>query len=99
MNHNILIVDDDQSIRTMLETVLTREGHTVTTAIDGEEGVALAKKESPDLILLDIGLPGIDGIEALTRIKKHDPDVAAIMITAAGAVRCEATTSALLAPV
>ena len=47
----------------------------------------VAERESPDLILLDVGLPGIDGIEALGRIKKNDPDIAAIMITAQGSIQ------------
>ncbi|MGA1199602.1 MAG: response regulator transcription factor, partial [Candidatus Latescibacterota bacterium] len=58
MKHKILITDDDLSIRTMLQKVLEREGYSVLTALDGEEGVELAASESPDLILLDLGLPG-----------------------------------------
>lgn len=86
MKHKVLITDDDLSIRIMLQKVLEKEGYTVLTALDGEEGVELAAQESPDLILLDLGLPGIDGIEALRQIKKNDPDIAAIMITAEGSI-------------
>ncbi len=86
MKHKILVVDDDLAIRTMLEKVLSDEGYAVVSAINGEESVELAERENPDLILLDIGLPGIDGIEALTRIKKINPDIAAIMITAEGSI-------------
>jgi two-component system response regulator AtoC len=86
MKHKILITDDDLSIRTMLQKVLERAGYSVLTALDGEEGVELAASESPDLILLDLGLPGINGIEALRQIKKNDPDMAAIMITAEGSI-------------
>ena len=82
----ILCVDDDQSIRTMLEKVLTAESYEVLLAISGEEGVALAEQEDPDLILLDIGLPGIDGIETLRKIKKIAPQADAIMITAEGSI-------------
>ena len=87
MKHKILVVDDDLTIRTLLEKVLAGEGYTVVSAISGEEGVEVAERESPDLILLDVGLPGIDGIEALARIKKNDTDVAAIMITAQGSIQ------------
>ncbi len=86
MKHKILITDDDLSIRTILQKVLEKEGHSVLTALDGEEGVELAASESPDLVLLDLGLPGIDGLEALRQIKKNDPDMAAIMITAEGSI-------------
>lgn len=86
MKHKILIVDDDQAIRTMLERVLTREGYEVVTAFDGEDGVEVANLENPDIVLLDLGLPGIDGIETLRRIKQNEPDIAAIMITAEGSI-------------
>jgi len=95
MNHKILITDDDLSIRTILQKVLEQEGHSVLTALNGEEGVELAAKESPDLVLLDLGLPGIDGLEALRQIKKNDPEMAAIMITAQGSI--ESAVSAMKA--
>lgn len=85
--HRILIVDDDLSIRTMLQKLLEREGYEVITAFNGEDGVDMAEKETPDLILLDLGLPGIDGIEALKRIKKIDSEISAIMITAEGSIQ------------
>ena len=86
MKHKILIVDDDQAIRTMLNKVLTQEGYDVVMAFDGEDGVQMVENENPDLIFLDIGLPGINGIEALGKIKKDNPDQAAIMITAEGSI-------------
>ena len=86
MTHKILCVDDDLSIRTMLDKALRAEGYDVITAINGEEAVELAESQDPDLILLDIGLPGINGIETLTRIKKANPDASAIKITAAGTI-------------
>ena len=86
MNHKILCIDDDLSIRTMLDKSLRAEGYDVITAMNGEEGVELAESQEPDLILLDIGLPGINGIETLTRIKKANPDASAIMITAEGTI-------------
>ena len=87
MKHKILVVDDDHAIRTMLQKILEREGYEVETAFNGEEGVEMVEKDPPDLIFLDLGLPGIDGIEALKRIKKSDPDMAAIMITAEGSIQ------------
>ena len=87
MNYKILVVDDDLTIRSLLEKVLQGEGYAVVSAMSGEEGVEFAEKESPDLALLDIGLPGIDGIETLKQIIKLDPDIAAIMITAEGSIQ------------
>ena len=87
MNYKILVVDDDLTIRSLLKKVLKGEGHAVVSAMSGEEGVELAEKESPDLALLDIELPGIDGIETLKQIIKLDPDIAAIMITAEGSIQ------------
>ena len=87
MNHKILCVDDDLAIRTMLEKVLKAEGYDVVTATDGSDAVEVCKKDDPDLILLDIGLPGsIDGIEVLRRVRKDNPDASAIMITAEGSI-------------
>ena len=57
MTHKILCVDDDLSIRTMLDKALRAEGYDVITAINGEEAVQLAESQEPDLILLDVGLP------------------------------------------
>ena len=70
----------------MLDKVLSAEGYTLLSAMSGEEAVQLVEQESPDLVLLDLGLPGIDGIEALTRIKKIDEQIEAIMITAQGSI-------------
>ncbi|MDA0710941.1 MAG: sigma-54 dependent transcriptional regulator [bacterium] len=95
MNHKILITDDDISIRTVLQRVLERDGYTVITALDGEEGVEKAAFEDPDLVLLDLGLPGIDGLEALRQIRKNNPEIAAIMITAEGSI--ESAVSAMKA--
>jgi two-component system, NtrC family, response regulator AtoC len=86
MTHKILCVDDDLSIRTMLDKALRAEGYDVITAINGEEAIELVESQDPDLILLDVGLPGINGIETLTRIKKANPDASAIMITAEGTI-------------
>lgn len=68
----ILIVEDNEMNRDMLSRRLTRKGYEVIMAVDGEEGVAMASSESPDLILMDMSLPKIDGWEATRRIKNSD---------------------------
>ncbi|MCB1061595.1 MAG: response regulator [Verrucomicrobiae bacterium] len=71
----ILLVEDNEMNRDMLSRRLERRGYTVIMAVDGETGVAMAESESPDLILMDLSLPGIDGWEA-TRLLKQNPKTA-----------------------
>lgn len=73
MPSHILIVEDDRFLRELMAQKLTKENFKITEAIDGEEGVKKAKEVKPDLVLLDLILPGIDGFEVLSRIKS-DPD-------------------------
>jgi CheY-like chemotaxis protein len=65
----ILFVDDNEMNRDMLSRRLARAGHEVMLASDGEEGVARAAKDGPELMLMDLGLPGIDGYEATRQIR------------------------------
>jgi DNA-binding NtrC family response regulator len=80
----ILIVDDEKEICTVLSDSLSQEGYRVFTAQNGKTALKLAKKEKPDLILLDIKMPIMDGIEVLRRINKMKRKIAVIMITAYG---------------
>ena len=68
----ILLVEDNEMNRDMLSRRLERRGYEVIVAVDGEEGVARAKVEAPDLVLMDLSLPGIDGWEATRQIKAAD---------------------------
>jgi len=81
---SILIIDDEPSILQSLGGILSDEGFDVITASNGYEGLKLVGKESPDLVLLDIWMPGIDGIETLKEIRKLDPMVQVIIITGHG---------------
>jgi len=80
----ILIVDDDIGIRMLLSKFLEREGFEIVTAEDGLEGVELAKKNHPDLIILDVVMPRMDGLTAAKLIKFYKPlvDVPIIFLTA-----------------
>jgi len=77
----ILLVEDNEMNRDMLSRRLTRKGHEVSIAIDGREGVAKARDERPELILMDISLPEIDGWEA-TRLLRADVSTASIPVIA-----------------
>lgn len=77
----ILLVEDNEMNRDMLSRRLTRNGHDVLIAVDGEAGVAMAASDAPDLVLMDVGLPGIDGYEATRRIKQAS-SVPVIALTA-----------------
>ena len=77
----ILLVEDNEMNRDMLSRRLQRRGHEVLEAVDGAEGVALAKSRRPGLILMDMSLPVLDGWEA-TRHLKADPATSAIPVIA-----------------
>ena len=81
MKPKILIVDDEQSIRNLVSSYLHPEEYEVRTAADGVSALQTARTFNPDLIVLDIMLPGMDGIEVLTRLRRES-DVYVILLTA-----------------
>jgi DNA-binding response OmpR family regulator len=81
MAYHVLIVDDDVLLRRSLALELEQAGYHTSTAACAEDALALAQRTRPDLILLDVGLPGMDGLEALRRLRK-DGDVPVIFVTA-----------------
>ncbi|WDN89719.1 two-component system, NtrC family, nitrogen regulation response regulator NtrX [Desulfosarcina sp. BuS5] len=83
---SILIVDDEPSILQSLSGLLSDEGFDVLTASNGYEALKVIDSESPDLVLLDIWMPGIDGIETLKEIKKDNPFIPVIIITGHGTI-------------
>jgi two-component system cell cycle response regulator DivK len=81
MSKRILVVEDQEDNRRILRDLLTSVGYEIIEAVTGEEGVALAETGRPDLILMDIQLPGIDGYEATRRVRAH-PDLRQVPIIA-----------------
>jgi DNA-binding response OmpR family regulator len=77
----ILIIDDDQKIRSWLRTILEAEGHQVVEAGDGHEGLACFHRVSPGLVVLDIYLPGKEGLEIILTIRKSDRAVKILAIS------------------
>ena len=81
MANHILVVDDDALLRRSLSLHLEQSGYRVSSAENAEDALAIAQRDLPDLILLDIGLPGMDGLEAMRHFQK-DTDVPIIFVTA-----------------
>lgn len=77
----LLLIEDDDAIRTALELSLSRQGHRVATAATGEDGLNLLREQRPDLVVLDVMLPGIDGFEVCRRIRRTD-QLPIILLTA-----------------
>lgn len=81
MKERILVIDDDEAITTALRRALAFEGYTVDVAFDGEDGLRQVRDAAPDLVILDILMPGIDGFEVCRRLRAGD-DVPILMLTA-----------------
>jgi two-component system, OmpR family, response regulator MprA len=81
MKEHILLIEDDEAIVRMLRRGLAYEGYQVETALDGETGLALARDHHPDLVILDLMLPGMDGLEVCQRLRGGS-NVPILMLTA-----------------
>jgi two-component system response regulator (stage 0 sporulation protein F) len=80
----VLIVDDQFGIRILLTEVLQKEGYQTLQAANGPQALALAEEHHPDLVLLDMKIPGMDGIKILKRMKMKDPNIRVMIMTAYG---------------
>lgn len=81
---HVLIVDDQNGIRLLLQEVFSSEGYLTTQASNGKIALELVRSNRPDLVLLDMKIPGMDGLEILKHIKSIDPTIKVIMMTAYG---------------
>ena len=89
MNHErkgnkILIIDDETDLRDLIKDVLEEEGYEVFCAANGSDGILLNETINPDLIVLDLRMPGMDGIETLQNIRKNDDKVIVVILTGYG---------------
>lgn len=80
----VLIVDDQNGIRILLMEVFSSEGYNTFQAPNGKIALEIVNNDKPDLVLLDMKIPGMDGLEILKHIKEIDPDIKVIMMTAYG---------------
>ena len=81
MPKNILVVDDNSELRTLLKSYLTQEGYTVATASNGQDALFVARQEKPDLVILDLMMPEMDGYEFM-RVFSREADTPVIILTA-----------------
>ncbi|RMG57790.1 MAG: response regulator [Deltaproteobacteria bacterium] len=88
----ILVVDDEENIRLLYQEELSDDGYEVEVARDGEEALAKFEEFRPDLITLDLKMPGMDGIEVLHRIREKDRSVPIILLTAYSEFRQDLST-------
>ena len=82
MAKKILIVDDDALMRRSLSVTLDQAGYTTQTAASAEDALSAVTRQPPDLVLLDVGLPGMDGMEALRTLRRRAPHLPVIFVTA-----------------
>ncbi|WP_213005777.1 response regulator transcription factor [Paractinoplanes toevensis] len=84
MGHHVLVVDDDPTVSDVVRRYLEQDGCRVRLAADGADGLAAVAAERPDLVVLDLMMPGIDGLEVCRRLRRQLPDLPVIMLTALG---------------
>ena len=82
----ILIIDDDDLVRGSLEMFLKRRGHRTMTAGDGKQGLEMVAAHKPDLVLLDLRMPGMDGLEVLKVLREREEDLPVIVVSGAGVI-------------
>jgi len=84
MKSRILVIDDEPAIRDTMRMILEYDGHDVIAASSGQEGLTLAERESPDLVFLDVKMPGLDGLEVLSRLRGTNESLPVVIISAHG---------------
>ncbi|MGZ6343858.1 MAG: response regulator, partial [Candidatus Limnocylindrales bacterium] len=82
MSATILIVEDEFAVARGVQYALQQEGYDVSVARNGEEGLEFATTQAPDLVILDVRLPGIDGFEVLRRMRAHGSKAPVLFLTA-----------------
>jgi DNA-binding response OmpR family regulator len=84
MGQRVLVVDDDPTVSDVVRRYLERAGFAVTLSADGADALEVFDRQRPDLVVLDLMLPGVDGLEVCRRMRSRAPDVPVVMLTALG---------------
>jgi two-component system OmpR family response regulator len=91
----VLVIDDEQGIRALLDTLLRRKGYDVIVAESGQKGLECFRRERPDVLVLDLKMPGMDGLTVLQQVHSLDPRMPVIILTGAGTAETEQRVRAL----
>jgi DNA-binding NtrC family response regulator len=91
----ILVIDDEQGIRDLLDTLLRRKGYDVVLAESGRKGLELFRRERPDVVVLDLKMPGMDGLAVLQQVRSLNPTLPVIILTGAGTPETEQQVRAM----
>jgi CheY-like chemotaxis protein len=91
----ILVIDDEQGIRELLDTLLRRKGYDVILAANGQKGLEIFRRERPDVIVLDLKMPGMDGLTVLREVRSLIPNQPVVILTGAGTPETEQQARAL----
>jgi DNA-binding NtrC family response regulator len=91
----VLVIDDEQGIRSLLDMLLSRKGYGVVLADGGRKGLELFRRERPDVIVLDLNMPEMDGVAVLQQVRSLNPDQPVIIFTGAGTPEKEQRVHAL----
>ena len=91
----ILVIDDEPGIRNLLDTLLRRKGYDVVLAESGQKGLDLFRRERPNVIVLDLKMPGMDGLSVLQQVRSLDSKKPVIVLTGAGTAETEQKVRAL----
>src|SRR5687768_7524162 len=83
----VLVIDDDPGVRDYMEALVSRQGYRVFVAADAEQALSRLDETRPDIVTLDVVLPGIDGLETLRTLKLRVPDVPVVMLSGHGQAR------------
>ncbi|MEL7667549.1 MAG: response regulator [Actinomycetota bacterium] len=84
MPRSVLVVDDAAFMRMMIRDILAREGYLIHEAVNGRDAIEKYLEVRPDLVTMDITMPGMSGLEALQSIREHDPGARVLMVSAMG---------------
>ena len=90
--YTILVVDDEENIRWLYKEELEEEGYSVAAAASGEEALRMVPEIKPDLVVMDIKMPGISGVDALIKIKEIDKNIPVILCSAYGEYKQDFST-------